>query len=61
MSLESSSVVPGRLEVWWVSHLHIHPKVLRKTTDEELGTLTRGDPLSVARHCLKTSGKLLHS
>lgn len=59
--LEGSNVLRGRLEVRWIAHLHIHPEVLRKTTDKELGALTRGEPLGMAHHRLKVVGELLHS
>ena len=60
-TLERPGVVHGRLEVRGVAHLHVHPDMIRKATNEELGPLTRGDVPGVTCHRLEAMGELLHS
>ena len=44
-----------------VAHLHVHPDMIRKATNEELGPLTRGDVPGGTCHRLEAIRELLHS
>lgn len=43
------------------AHLHVHPDMLWKAADEELGQLARGDVAGVTRHRREAIDELLHS
>ena len=60
-TLESPCQVHGRLDVLGIAHLHIHPNVLGKAPDEEIGLLFGRDATCMAGHRLKAVGELLDS